>query len=96
MIWLPTLELLLRIAVIVLILTTAAHVIWSIGIVANYLEHAEQYTKADYRCLKRTVCLLVVILGIILTQKFFQDNNIPIDMFFRDKSSEQTCYDCKS
>ncbi len=96
MIWLPTLELLLRITVILLILTTIVHVIWSIGIVANYLEYAEQYTKADYRWLKRTACLIAALLVIILTQKFFQDNNIPIDMFFRDKCSQSYCHACKS
>lgn len=96
MIWLPTLELLLRIATILLILVTIAHVFWSIGIVSVYLEHSERCEKADYRWLRRTVYLIVALLTSILAQKFFLDNNIPLDMFFLDKSSEQTCHDCKS
>ena len=96
MIWLPTLELLLRIAVTSLVLITIAHVIWSIMLVVHYLEHSQLYTKADWRWLRRTVYLIAVLLAAILTQKFFLDNNIPIDMFFLDNPSKQTCYDCKS
>lgn len=96
MIWLPTLELLLRIVIILLIIITFVHVLWSIGIVANYLEHAQLYTKADWRWLRRTVYLIAVLLAAILTQKFFLDNNIPLDMFFLDKSSQQIHHDRKS
>lgn len=86
MIWLPTLELLLRIAMLLLIFVTIAHVIWSICLVTKYLECAEPYTKAERRWLQRTICLLVVLLAAILTQKFFLDNSIPLDMFLMDKS----------
>lgn len=96
MIWLPTLELLLRIAIGLLIAITIIHAVWSAVLVMSYLEDSEPYTKADCRWLRRTIYLIVVLVIACLTQKFFRDNSIPLDMFLLSDPSESTCHGCKS
>lgn len=89
MIWLPTLELLLQLLAILLCLKVGVHIFRMCVILAGCIVRGEQLSESDSDWIWRTKWWLTFLVLVILTQKFFRDNNIPLEMFPWIKSSQQ-------
>ena len=96
MIWLPTPELLLQLLAVLLCFTVGVCIFRMAIILVSYVVYDKSPTESDRDWIWLTKWWLTILVIVILIQKFFRDNNIPLEMFPWIKSSEYTCRDCKS
>lgn len=89
MIWIPTLELLLQLLAILLCLTAGVHLIGTVILLQEYFIYDEPLTKSNRDWIWRTKWWVIVLVMSIMVQKFFRDNNVPLEMFPWINSSQK-------
>ena len=89
MIWIPTLELLLQLLAILLCLKVGVHIFLTHIILVEHFVRDKPLEESDHDRIWRTKWWFTFLVLAILTQKFFWDNNIPLEMFPWINSSQK-------